>query len=260
MPTRRDVTLTPTTSLSRAFRVLELLGKFPGGLTNSSIARRLDIASSSCTYLLSHMEQEGYLDRDEKSGRYEIGATLVTIGHYVLRNMGVYEITRPTLHRLSLETRLTTGVGILRRDRVLVMDQVESPEFIKRETMIGAVLPVHSTAFGKVLLADRPRSEILALIKKTGLPPLTEYTITTALKFLAEIERVKKLGYATALQEQYVGFRGVAAPITDDEGRVQAAISVVGSITHSIWKRSEEVIELVKSAGREISSTGRFRL
>ena len=249
-----------TNSLERALRLLEIVGKTPGGLTNASIARRLQIASSSCSYILSRLEREGFVKRDKTSGRYEIGPKLVTLAHYALREMGFYEIARPTLHRLATESGLTAGIAILQRDQVLLIDQVESPQFIKIETGIGTQLPVHTNSLGKVLLAHLPRAEAVALIRRTGLPARTSRTIIDEDKFMAELDLVRKRGYALSTEEQFVGARGLGAPITNAEGVVVASISVVGATTQTVWKRLDELVELVKAAAREVSRSGRFQL
>ena len=263
VPIKRNVKETnpgATNSLERALRLLEVVGKTPGGLTNANIARRLQIASSSCSYILSRLEREGYVTRDLSSARYEIGPKVVTLAHYALRELGFYEIARPTLHRLATESGLTAGIAILQRDQVLIIDQVESPQFIKLETTIGTQLPVHTNSLGKVLLAYLPRPELLAVLKRVGLAPRTSKTITNVDKFLAELELVKKRGYATSNEEQFVGARALGAPITNSEGTVVASISVVGSTSQSVWKRTDELVELVRAAAREISRSGRFRL
>jgi DNA-binding IclR family transcriptional regulator len=257
--TSKETKAGATNSLERALRLLELVGKTPGGLTNANIARRLQIASSSCSYILTRLEREGYVKRDAE-GRYEIGPKLVTLAHYALREMGFYEIARPTLHRLATESGLTAGIAILQRDQVLVIDQVESPQFIKLETTVGSLLPVHTNAHGKVLLAHLPKAEALALLKRAGLPAKTSRTIVSSDKLLAELELVRKRGYATSNEEQFVGARGLGAPIMNSEGGVVASISVVGSPAQTVWKRMDELVELVKAAAREISRSGRFRL
>ncbi len=64
--------ISASNSLERALKLLEIIGRTPGGLTNKAISAQLHIATSSSSYILSRLERDGYVNRDE-SGRYKIG-------------------------------------------------------------------------------------------------------------------------------------------------------------------------------------------
>ena len=225
----KETASTPTNSLERALRLLDIVGRVPGGMTNAAIARRLKIASSSCSYILLRLEREGFVIRDEASGKYSIGPKVLSLAHYALRGMGFYEVTRPTLHRLATESGCTAGIGILQRDQILLIDQVENPAYIRLETTVGMLLPAHATAMGKVLLASLPKPEILALIQRTGLTSRTTRTISDPVKLLAELELVRKRGYAFSNEEMFVGSKAIGAPVLNEEDVVVASISIVGA-------------------------------
>jgi DNA-binding IclR family transcriptional regulator len=66
-------------SLGRALKLLEMMGRHSGGLTNSQISRFLHISTSSTSYLLSQLEREGCVKRDEDTARYQVGLRLVSL-------------------------------------------------------------------------------------------------------------------------------------------------------------------------------------
>jgi DNA-binding IclR family transcriptional regulator len=244
---------TATNSLERALMLLDLVARQREGLTNAEISRRMRIAPSTCSYILSRLEREGYVSRDKQSGRYQIGLRLVELAYGALRTIGHRPIVEPALHRLVEQTRLTALVAVWVRGRAVVVDKLESPESIKVDVDIGYPLHAHSSALGKMLLAHLPPDEFDRFIEEHGLPRRTPKTITSKAKLLQELETVRARGYSTANGEEFVGGRAVAAPIVDGFGRVCAAISGAGPAMHPIWKCPEDAIRGVKAAAREIS-------
>ena len=242
-----------TNSLERALTLLDLVAKERDGLTNAEISRRMHIAPSTCSYILSRLEREAYVSRDKDTGRYQIGLRIVELAYGALRTVGHRHIVEPALHRLVEQTRLTALIAVWVRGRAVVVDKLESPESIKLDVDIGYPLHAHSSALGKVLLAHLSPDELERFIDEHGLPRRTPKTITSKVRLLQELETVRARGYAAANGEEFVGGRAVAAPILDGFGRVCAAISGAGPDSHPIWKCPEDAIRRVKSAARDIS-------
>jgi IclR family acetate operon transcriptional repressor len=61
----------PTNSLERALNVLDLVAHRAEGYTNSELSRKLEIPSSSCSYILAKLTRRGYLSRSS-DGRYTV--------------------------------------------------------------------------------------------------------------------------------------------------------------------------------------------
>jgi len=276
-----DVPLHPvkaaTNSLDRALALLEMLEQTPGGLRHADISRRLRIPKSTCSYILSRLEQRGYLVRDADSARYRIGLATVTLAHGALREIGLRSIAEPALYKLASETGLSAGIGVLERGRVLIIDRVEGAEFVRdavgiaeggrwaggsrkyrvrEDRDIGRELPAHSTALGKVLMAYLPAHALLELIARRGLARYTRKTITSRPGLIRELELVRRQGYATADEEHYAGIRSVAAPIRIG-GEVTAGVSLNGSVAEAAWRDPDALVERVRAAGREISRRAR---
>jgi IclR family transcriptional regulator, KDG regulon repressor len=266
-------------SLDRALALLEMIEQTPGGMSSGDIRRRLHIPKSSYGYLMTRLVDKGYVMRDEETHHYKIGLTPLVLAHGTLREMGFRSATEPTLYRLVSETGLAASIGVLERHRVLLVDRVESPEFAKdaadfanragrplfgrnlrqrRERDIGRELPAHSNSLGKILLAHLSRRQVLELIAKEGLPRITPKTIVSKAKLLAELEQVRRQGFAESDEEQYLGVRGVGAAIYDASGAACAAVSVTGNPAEPVWKESMRLIELVRAAGWAISKSMRL--
>jgi len=262
-------------SLERALFLLKMIEQTPGGMRNADISRQLDIPKSSCSYIVSRLEREGYLTKDAASKRYKIGLTPVALAHGALREVGIRTVAEPALYKLTNQTGLSAGIGVLQRGRVLLVDRVEGPRFVDRAIQaaarsgayrlrtqrdIGRELPAHSTALGKVLLAFLPRPQVLELIAKYGLARSTATTIVSKKRFLAELELVRKQRYAIADGEAYSDLRALAVPIFDADGEVRAAVSVNGDPNEPVWDDLTALVKTVEDAARDISRRARILL
>jgi len=266
-----------TNSLERALVLLKLIEQTPGGLRNADISRQLNIPKSSCSYIVSRLEREGYLIKDADSNRYKIGLTPVALAHGALREVGIRTVAEPALYKLTNQTGLSAGIGVLQKGRVLLVDRVEGPRFVDRAIQaaaqrtarhfrvraqrdIGRELPAHSTALGKVLLAFSPRKQALDVIAKLGLERSTATTIVSKKRFLAELDLVRKQGYAVADGEAYADLRALSVPIFDTDGEVRAAVSVNGDPSEPVWDDLPALVKTVEDAARDISRRARILL
>lgn len=268
-----------TSSLERALVLLKVIEQSPGGLTNAEISRRMSIPKATCSYIARRLEREGYLTRDVRSGRYKTGLAVVALAHGALREVGIRTVAEPALYRLTSQTGLSGGIGVLDRGHVLLVDRVEGPRFVNRALEaaakpparpeaaayrgrahrdIGRELPVHSTALGKVLLAFLPRQKALELIAGSELSRSTAKTVTSKTRLVAELNQVRQQGYAIADGETYADLRSLAVPILGSDEAVQAALSVNGSPSERIWLDLPELVSTVQHAAQDISRRARI--
>jgi DNA-binding IclR family transcriptional regulator len=257
-----------TNSLERGLQLLELVEKTPGGLRHAEIGRQLNIPKSTCSWILIRLERQGYLTRDEITGRYRIGLKTVALAHGALRELGFRSCAEPVLYRIASETGLAAGIGVLESSHVLLVDRVEAPEFGAQSIIherprdqrdIGRELPVHSTALGKVLLAWLPRQELLTCLDEV-LAPKTPKTIVSRDRLLPELKKIRQRGYATSDEEHSLGVRALSAPIFDLTGTVRAAISLNGSPAVPIWREPRRLVALVTAAAQDISRNARLHV
>jgi IclR family acetate operon transcriptional repressor len=84
---------------------------------------------------------------------------------------------------------------------------------------------------GKAWLAHLPGEVVRQLLKEQGMPRQTEHTIVTVSAMKAELERVRKQGYALDAEESMLGAFCVGVPVLDASGAPVLAISISGPTT-----------------------------
>ena len=90
---------------------------------------------------------------------------------------------------------------------------------------LGGRSPLHVASNGKAVLASMSATEQEAYLTRP-LKPSTRHTITDPEALRAELERIRKLGYAVSLGELDEGVRAVAAPILGVDAAPIGSISI----------------------------------
>jgi len=91
---------------------------------------------------------------------------------------------------------------------------------------VGARLPAHCSATGKVLLAGLGEDEVAAYLTLGGWPKRTAHTLVTAQEIAEAVRAAGADGFATSDEELELGMRAMAVPVRDARGRTVAAMSV----------------------------------
>jgi DNA-binding IclR family transcriptional regulator len=115
---------------------------------------------------------------------------------------------------------------VLDGHEVVYVDRLESAHSLRLFTETGRRVPVHCTSSGKVLLAYLPEARRHAVLRAAPFTALTPYTITSRSRFEAELDRVRRRGWAEAINEREIGVASIAAPVRAVSGEVVAAISI----------------------------------
>ncbi len=214
-------------SVKRAFQILDLVARRDNSLTISDLSRELGISKSTVHGIAQALEGIGAVVRNGETKCYSLGMTLLQLARTAYARIDLKDVARPILEDLMRSTRQTVFLGIRSGDRVSIIDTVESTEDLKITAHIGARIPLMVGATGKVFMASLPENEVRQLMRSIGLRQNTEKSITDPDRYLEEIRKVRKLGYALDHGEYLQGVKAVAAPI-NATGRQMCAIWVVG--------------------------------
>jgi IclR family acetate operon transcriptional repressor len=191
----------------------------------------------------------GYV-RQQANRRYALGPRLIRLGEGASRLLGTW--ARPFLAELVEATGETANMALLDGDEVVYVAQVPSRHSMRMFTEVGRRVLPHSTGVGKALLAGLPPQEVRALLARTGMPAATEHTITEPGAFLAELERIRALGYAVDDNEQEVGVRCLAVTVPDSP--TAAAISISGPAGRVTEAATDKIVPVLHDVARQLSA------
>jgi DNA-binding IclR family transcriptional regulator len=213
-------------SVDRAITVLEILAR-RGEVGVSDVAAEIEVHKSTAFRLLGALEGRGLVEQTGDRGKYRLGFGLIPLAGAVSDRLDVTRQSRHICERLATDLGETINVAILQEHYAVNVDQALGPSTVSTRNWVGRLTPLHCTSSGKVLLAHLPPSRRQSVLAAGGTEPFTRRTLS-AQALEQDLEKVRRVGYATACEEYEVGLNAAAAPILDRSGRVIAALSLSG--------------------------------
>lgn len=238
-------------SVQRALQILRYLSLRGEPTGVREIARHFDFSPSIAQRLLSTMADEGFVERTPDTARYVVGHAAFQVGSAFINRNDLLSAAMPELRQLS-ERGVTGFLGILRDDYVIYMGAVQGNGPIAVKSEIGAVAFPHTTALGKVLIADLDESEIRARFGR-ALTKMTEQSITSIDELLEQLRDVRRTGYAINDGENRNGVFSAGSAVRDARNSVVGAISGAVAIGSFDEGGKAELIRMVVEAGRRAS-------
>ncbi|KOS56520.1 IclR family transcriptional regulator [Rhodococcus rhodochrous] len=218
----------------------------------SEVAAAIDVPRSSAHALLSSLVDTGLLQCRAR-GRYRLGWRVVELGETLRGTVDVRSCAAPVLERLVEKCGETTHLAVMDRWNVLYVDKILGNHNITVQgARIGTRLDAHSTAVGKVLLAQLEELEVRRYLALRPLRRLTPSTTTNPQALLDALAGVRSAGFAVDLGETVSEVHCVAAPVRDDLGSVVAAVSVSVPATRFVQRRPQ-LERAVVGAAHEIT-------
>ena len=238
--------LVPTAQ--RALQVFEAFARERRPLTNSELARFLDLADSSCSDLLFTLREAGYLLRTPKSRFFYPTPRLHDVSQRIAATDPLQAFATEALEILSKRTGETSMCGYLEGTSIKIFACQESSRALRYVLEPGTVVGVHSTALGKAILGALPQAERDALIDTLPMDGVTESTIQDRQVLRDEIAQGIARQCFMAREE---GGEGVMAlGIAGLVGDRLTALSVVGP-THRLQKVVDEYVQILIEARKE---------
>jgi DNA-binding IclR family transcriptional regulator len=198
--------------VENALDVLEALSEIEDDVRISQLSERLSMNKTSVFRLLATFESRGYVEREERSGKYRLGLSAYEIGQKFLSRMSLLRHARPVVERLARECGETVYVAVRRRKEVLFLDMVDTTQKVKIVSLIGKRYPVDTTAVGQVLSAFNKD---------------TQYSDKPQPK-TNQFATIRSHGYSLDSGVLGDGIASVAAPLFGGGGKLHGALCVVG--------------------------------
>jgi DNA-binding IclR family transcriptional regulator len=238
-------------SVQRATAILRAAAERPAGETASGLARAAGLPTSTALRLIRTLEQEGFLAR-RGDGRYAIGVALARLGRDAEAGDLVDATAHAALERVAAETRETVTLSVVRgREALDVVLQIDTPHMVKAVSWVGRRYPLHASSSGKVLLAAlEPARLERFLLGRLERP--TAATITEPARLRAEIEHVRRQGFADMVDELEDGLASVSVPVVDGGGRLAATLNVTGPTFRFDADRRIAALKPMRAAAAQI--------
>lgn len=244
----------PIQSIERAAAILRLLAGRSRRLGVVELAGELGLNKTTVHGILRTLQREGFVEQDPESGKYQLGAVLLHMGSSYLDGNELRTRALNWSDSLASRSNESVRIGTLHDGRVLVVHHVFRPDDSRQALDVGALLPAHACALGKVLLAhDRFAADELSA---AGLESFTRATITDPHRLRRELAGVLADGWATDREEMVHGEVSIAAAIEDRRGLTVGAIGISGPVER-LFEAGEPVTSLVANVRESARAVSR---
>ncbi len=193
---------------SRTLAVFEVFAREKRELSNSDMARLLDVADSSCSDLLHTLHTLGYLMRTSRTRRFYPTARLLETARQITENDPLATVAQEAVEQLTEQTNESAFFGLLDRSAVKVVASQPSRLPLRYVIEVGERVSLHASALGKSLLGLLPADEAAEQLRAHELRRITPDTVTNVKKLMAEVAQGRAQGWYEAHGE---GAEGVGA-------------------------------------------------
>lgn len=209
-----EIQVSPRPTLSTLDRVAELLQAFVPERPQwklQEIANHLGWDKATTHRFLAKLVDLRFLERDQ-DGNFSLGTFILDLSALYMSASPVRQRLARIMGEVRDKTGLTTQAGFLENGRVVIALSEEGNTFVKASASLGARLPLHATAIGKVILAQLDEESFNANVD-SDLTSFTSHTMTDRKQLIKAVETVKTTGLASAVSELADGLEAVAIPI-----------------------------------------------
>ncbi len=206
-------------AVHRTTAILDALGEAADELGTNELARLTGINASTVSRVLGTLEASGYVEHVRASGRYRLGLRVVQLAQAVLARLDVRQLARPLLERLVEETGETATLSLPSEQHAVTVDYAIGRTSIVSVAQVGRPSVAHATAVGKVMLAFG------GVPIPQRLESFTDATIVSRDRLTAELEAVRRAGFAINVRERESDLNAIAAPVL---GRTGALVAILG--------------------------------
>ena len=238
-------------SLDRAFDVLSTLQAAAQPLRLSEVARGTGLHIATTQRILNVLLARGYAFRSGDG--YTAGPASLALAHTFVLTNPISVLAQPILQQLASTSGLTASLFVRVEFSRILVGRVEGASPLSYVLPIGDRLPLHVGGAGKTFLAEMDAQEREAALDGVDEIRRADGSTVDRDELVAELDGIRRDGYAVSVSERLVGIAAVTAAVRDDDGRLAAVLGVTGSDTDLT---PDVIASLVPEVRRAAASLG----
>jgi DNA-binding IclR family transcriptional regulator len=208
-------------AVDRALDILLAFRPEDQRLTVAELLKRVDLSRPTLYRMLGTLERNGFLISSGDPQQFRLGRSVARLAYVWTASHNIADIARPALHRLWGATGETVGLFVQEGIHRVCVAELDSPQPLSFRRGVGHREKLILGASGRIILAfmDMTQNELKLYAEGVKLD-LDSYQ--------AELERVRKQGYAVSRHELIEGAVAVAAPFFNGADIVAGSMCIFG--------------------------------
>ena len=238
-------------SVRRAIEIFAFLLQLGGPTTICDIVSALGIPKSTAYELVRTLTDSGYLEPSRRGG-IVLGRKLFELGMAYRSQVDLLRDGSQIVEELRNACGETVQLSVLENDMMLVLLKEEGSHPVRIISRVGSRVPVNWAASGRLLVSDMDDGALTSLLEKSVRQSPTGRATTDIPKFIQQVRKFRRQGFATELNETNEHAGCVAAPVIDGSGKCVAAISIVVP-EHRLKQNRDALTQQVRAAAANLS-------
>lgn len=215
----------------RILEIIEAICLNPEAATASRLSQTLEIPTPTIYRWLDALSEERFI-APTASGHYVPGERFRDLILNSLQYEPKVTERRSLLRALSEQLNETVSLSIPHGTKLIYFDRLESHWPFQVNLKVGAPLPLHCCASGKLYLSTLEPGAALGVFERIADKTSARNTIVDAAAFDEELARIREFGFALDKEEWFDDMVGAAVPVLADSGALVACLS-----THALTTR-----------------------
>lgn len=241
-------------SLVHGLGIIMAFDKNNPEMTLTQVAERTGMDRAGARRYLLTLASLGFVSQNGRL--FRLTPRVMDLGYAYLSSMPLSDKAQYYLDLIRDRTGLPVALGVLDADHIVHVASANTDELLSPALTIGRRFPLGYSSAGRCILAMLPEEEREALVPGIELQHVTDHSIDTLPGLRAELEKIRKQGYALVDQEMAPGIRSLAVPIIDVHGDVRGSFNTYTfSSVVSVEKLLSEMLPEMQHAAEEIGRT-----
>lgn len=241
-------------SIELGAKLLSVLAEVSQPLMLKELAHKAGFAQARAHAYLVSFRKIGLVDQDPETGRYHLGPFALDIGIARMRIADPMHDAINCATVLNKRTQLNAAVVVWGSSGATVIQTVESSSHFNMTTRPGAIFSFSGSASGRVFAAYLPEKIVSEALRRERQDASKSGQIGTPMPLSkADIEKIRRRGYAAIDRLAVPGMKAYAAPVFNHAGQLMFAITIFGREALVIEKAESEYIPALLEETRKLS-------
>lgn len=235
-------------SIEVGFALIRELSNAQGKLPLKVLATKADMSPSKAHLYLVSFIRLGLVVQDPVTARYGLGPAAIQLGIAAINQLNVVDIAHNHLEAFLESTGASVSLSIWGNRGPTIIFRLDGRLPVPMSVRVGFVLPLLSTATGRIFMAYLPEREW------RGIANAEEAVAPGRLaRVLQKVAACRNDGIALTDSETHEGFFGVSAPVFSSDNTLSAAVTAMGLSAHVDLRPNGPVALAIRDAARRIS-------
>ncbi len=249
----REIKIEAIRSVDRSIQILNCFSFEKPVLSIEELMEKTKLAKATIYRLLWTMERNDLIRYDQKTNEYRLGFKHLEYGGIVLENLDIRREAEPYLMELHERSGHSAILAVPQGEMIQYLLRYDSNEGLQPNNFIGRRRILHNGALGIVLLAYESADFVKQLLEQHPLEALTPKTLLDPERFFRRLEEIRQKDYYVDVDETFIGYTAIAAPVFREQNKAIAAIGVSGASYLMEGKKREQLIHLISETVKKIS-------